>query len=49
MKVRIEINGVSSEIEDENVQQLDNALQLIDQALKGVGYCFKGNIKIVED
>lgn len=48
MKIIIEIDGCKCEVES-NGENLSDAIQLFEQALRGVGFCFDGKLDILDD
>lgn len=49
MRITIEIDQVKAEIVQDNVVTLTEALSLIGQALRGVGFYFDGELDIVDE
>jgi len=49
MKVTLQLDDKMSSVEDPRVVFLPEALQLMEQVLRGVGFSFKGQLEIVED
>jgi len=49
MKITIVHEDLTVSLDSPNVVTLDNALQLIDQALRGLGFYFDGTVGIVEE
>lgn len=49
MKVSIEVSGITATIECEEYVGLDELLNLVDQAIKGVGFFPKGQLGYEEE
>jgi len=47
IKVSIECEGVKATVEQQDAMTLTEALELLDGALRGVGYCFTGELGII--
>lgn len=47
-KISIEISGVKATVESDS-ETLDEVLTDLRQALLGVGFCFKGELHIIDD
>lgn len=49
MKITIEFEGQVVSLQNPNVVAIHEALELCQRALLASGYCFKGELTIVED
>lgn len=47
MKITIQIDNHIASVEDKSVVSLFEVLELMDQALKGAGFVYKGTLEIV--
>lgn len=48
MRITIEVDGVTASVESDEFTALDEALVLIAQALRGVGYHFDGMLEVAD-
>ena len=49
-KITIELGGIKAVVEDvESNVDLPGAMELIEQALRGVGFVFDGSLELVEE